>query len=85
MALTDRIEYDSITILVDGRMQVRRARVVVDTDGVTEVSRTFFRAVLEPGQNVSAYPAKVQALANFVWTPAVIAAYAAWKAAQPQS
>lgn len=80
MALTDRIEYDSITILLDGQMQVRRSRVVVDNDGVTEVMRTYFRVVLTPGQNIAAYPARVQSLCNFVWTPAIIAA---WQVAHP--
>lgn len=81
MAISERTEYDVITILADGQIQVRRARVIIDNDG-TEVARTFWRAVLEPGQNVSAYPARVQALCNFIWTPAVVAAYLAAKAAR---
>jgi hypothetical protein len=81
MAITDKIVYDSITILEDGQMQVRRTRVILDTD-LSEVSRTFFRTVLEPGQDVASYPARVRALCAFVWTPAVIAAYEAAKAAR---
>jgi hypothetical protein len=81
MPLTDRIDYDSITIKLDGQMEVRRSRIILDLDGVTEIARNYFRVVLFPGQNVSAYPARVQALCNFVWTPAVIAA---WQAAHPQ-
>ena len=82
MALTEKTVYDSLTILEDGQIMVRRARVVLDNDGVTEVSRTFWRAVLEPGQDVTSYPARVRALCGFVWTPAVIAAYEAAKAAR---
>lgn len=82
MALTERTDYDAITILLDGQMQVRRSRIVVDNDGVTEVARNYFRIVLEPGQDVTAYPARVRALCGFVWTPAVVAAYQAAKAAR---
>ena len=75
MALTDAIHFDSITILEDGQLQVRRSRVILD-NGV-EVTRSYFRVVLVPGQDVTAYPPRVQALCGFVWTPAVIAAYQA--------
>jgi hypothetical protein len=61
---------------------VRRSRVVIDNDGTTEVARTNFRTVLEPGQDVTSYPPRVRALCAFVWTPAVIAAYQAAKAAR---
>jgi hypothetical protein len=77
MAITDRITYDSITLLEDGQLQVRRSRVILDNDGVTEVARTHFRTVLVPGQDVSMYPARVRALCEFVWTPQVIAAFLA--------
>lgn len=77
MPLSERTDYDAITILMDGQLQVRRSRVVLDNDGVTEVARSYFRTVLVPGQDVTAYPPKVRALCAFVWTPAVIAAYQA--------
>lgn len=82
MPLTERTEYDAITILLDGQMQLRRSRVVVDLDGTTEIARNYFRVVLEPGQDVSSYPAKLRALCNFVWTPQVVADYLAAKAAR---
>lgn len=82
MALSEKTEYDAITILLDGQLQVRRSRIVVDNDGTTEIARTYFRTVLEPGQDVTTYPARVKALCNFVWTPQVIAAYQAAKAAR---
>lgn len=81
MALTERTEYDSITILLDGQMQVRRSRVIIDDDG-TEIARRYFRTVLVPGQDVTFYPARLRNLCAFVWTPAVIAAYQAAQAAQ---
>lgn len=64
----------------DGQIGWRRTRVILD--GTDVVAEKHVRVVLEPGQDVSAYPPKVRALCNFVWTPAVIAAYAAAKAAR---
>jgi hypothetical protein len=75
--MAERLEYDSLTILLDGQIQVRRSRVFLEADGVTEAARSYFRTVLVPGQDVTSYPARVQALCGFVWTPAVIAAYRA--------
>ena len=80
MALSDRVAYDSITILEDGVMHVRRARIILD-DGA-EVTRQYFRTVLEPGQDVSTYPTRIRNLCAFIWTPAVVSAYLAWKATQ---
>lgn len=82
MALTQKTEYDSITILLDGQIQIRRSRVVIDDDGITEISRTYWRKVLEPGEDVSSFPPRVRAICNFIWTPTVIAAYEAAKAAR---
>ena len=82
--LTERVSYDAITILEDGQIQLRRARVVLDTDGVTEIARTFHREVIEPGQSVATLPPRVRDICGAVWTPAVVATYAAQKAARNQ-
>lgn len=82
MALTQRTVYDSITILEDGQIQLRRARVILDDDGVTEISRQFHREVLEPGQDVATLPGRVRAVCNIVWTPQVIMDYETEKAAR---
>jgi hypothetical protein len=42
-----------------------------------EVSRTFYRHVLSPGDSIVNEDPKVQAIANAVWTEEVIAAYQA--------
>lgn len=81
MALSERIAYDSLTILEDGQIQVRRARVILDTDG-SEITRNFFRKVLEPGQDVSTFPVRVQAICTHIWTPQVVTDYLAAKAAR---
>ena len=60
-------------------ISVRTDTVIID-DGV-EVSRSFHRHVVAPGDDVSGESESVQATANALWTPEVIAA---WEAAQPE-
>jgi hypothetical protein len=67
--LTKTIVVGSIEILEDLRMQVRED-TVVDEDGV-EISRTFLRYVLTPGDDVSSRPQLVQDVANSIWPEAV--------------
>ena len=52
----------------------------VITDNGEEVSRPFHRHDVAPGDDVSGESESVQATANALWTPEVIAA---WEAAQP--
>jgi hypothetical protein len=71
--LTEQTVIDKIEILEDGQMQVRKARVVYD-DG-KEISRTFHREVLDPGKppaDMTEKDARVQAVAEAVWTPEVV-------------
>lgn len=78
MALTDKIKW-YVGITEDGVLEVRRSRIIVeDTKELTEL---LSRYSLEPGQDVTSQPAKIKALAAFLWTPAVIAAWQAKKAA----
>ncbi len=79
--ITQKTIFDMISILEDGQIQLRQARVIIDDDGVTEISRTFHRQVIVPGQDVTTFPPKIQQICNLIWTPAVIAAYLAAKAA----
>ena len=46
-----------------------------------KLNRSFHRKVLAPGDDVSGEDAKVQAVANAVWTDEVVAAYVAAQAA----
>ena len=80
MALTERIEISRREVLADGQIQVR-TDTVIERDGV-EVSRSFHRHVVVPGQDVSGEDASVQTVANAVHTDAVIAAYEAAVAAR---
>jgi hypothetical protein len=82
MALEKQIVVDLVETLELGVVQVRTATKIMD-DGV-EVSRTFHRHVVAPGQDYSQEDAKVQAICAAIQTPDVIAAYeAAVEAAQP--
>ena len=75
MALTETTKIDQIEIVENGSIQIRTA-TIIERDG-TEISRTFHRHVKHPGQDISNEDAKVQAVANAIWTAEVIAAYQA--------
>ena len=80
MALTERTVVSSREVLADGQIQVR-TDTVIERDGV-EISRSFHRHVVAPGDDVSGEDASVQTVANAVHTDAVIAAYRAAVAAR---
>jgi len=42
-----------------------------------QLSQTYHRTSLTPGQDITDQPANVQAICNAAWTPEVIAAYQA--------
>ena len=81
MALTERTVEDKIEIVGDYKhIQVRTA-TVIERDGV-EISRSFSRYVVSPGDDVSGESAEVQAIVAAVHTAEVIAAYEAHVASQ---
>jgi hypothetical protein len=80
MALTERDTEDKIEIIGDYRMIQVRTATVIERDGV-EISRSFHRHVCSPDEDVSGESTEVQAIAAAVWTDAVKAAYATFKAA----
>ena len=78
MALTEESFADKIEVTGDfSHVQVRTA-TVIKRDG-EEISRSFHRYVIQPGDDYSAEEAKVQAICTAVHTQDVIDAY---KAAQ---
>lgn len=77
MALTEDTVIDSIDVLLDGQIQVRRADRIF-RDGV-EVSHTFHRHVVSPGDDLSLEDPRVAEIGAVVHTAEVIAAF---KAAQ---
>jgi hypothetical protein len=74
VAVIDKIEVLSVT----GQIQVRQNNQIQDDTKNNEIiASSFERWVLNPGDDISAQDPKVQAIANTIWTPEVIAAYKA--------
>jgi len=73
MALTKEIVVDKIEVLEKGQIQVRAATRVLE-DG-TQLSSSFHRHVLAPGDDLSGQDARVSAIATATWTDEVITAY----------
>lgn len=75
MALTETTKVDQIEIVENGTIQIRTA-TIIQKDGI-ELARTHHRHTKAPGEDVSSEDAKVQVIANAIWTAEVIAAYQA--------
>lgn len=75
MALSKVTVVDQITVTENGTVLYREATRIME-DG-TQLSQTYHRTSLTPGQDLSGQPANVVAICNTVWTPEVIAAYEA--------
>jgi hypothetical protein len=73
MAITKQTAVDQITVCENGIVQVREATVITE-DG-KQISKTYHRTSLTPGQDLTGQPANVVAICNVAWTPEVIAAY----------
>jgi hypothetical protein len=71
--LTEQSIIDVINVLSQGQLEIRRADLVL-RDGV-EITRTYHRHCLKPGDELGNENERVVAVANAVWTPAVIEAY----------
>lgn len=66
---------DQITVTENGIILYREATKIIE-DGV-ELTKTYHRTSLTPGQDLTGQPANVAAIANTVWTDEVVAAYEA--------
>jgi hypothetical protein len=71
--LTKVVEIGIIEILQDRRMQVREDTVIIE-DG-KELSRTYFRYILNPGDDVTDKDQVIQDIAGVLWTQEVIDAW----------
>ena len=81
MTLEKIVFVDLIEVVENGCVQVRTKTAILE-DG-NQISGTFHRHVVAPGDDYSAEDAKVQAICAAVHTPEVVAAYqAALEAAQ---
>ena len=82
MALSKETVIDQITVTENGIVLYREATRILE-DGV-QLSQTFHRTSLTPGQDLTGQPEQVAAICNVAWTPEVIAAYEAQQAANQQ-
>ncbi len=73
MSLIETKAIDKIEVVGMGHLQVREATTIM-RDG-QEIAKTYHRWSFAPGDDVSAMPGNVQAIAQAAWTPEVIAAY----------
>ena len=72
MALTEDELVDSIDVLADGQIQVRKANRVF-RDGV-EISKSYHRHVVSPGDDLALEDPRVAEIGAVVHTEEVIAA-----------
>jgi len=79
MALEKVISVDRIEVLENGSMQVRTKTAILE-DG-KQISGTFHRHVVAPGDDYSAENARVKAICAATHTEAVVTAYKAAQAA----
>lgn len=75
MALTEKQIIDKIEIVENNSIQIRTSTIIEKDD--VEIARTYHRHSLSPGDNVSKEDARVQSIANAIWTDDVINSYKA--------
>ena len=75
MSLTKQAVIDQITVTENGIILYREATRIME-DG-KELSKTYHRSSLTPGQDLTGVPANVVAHCNTAWTAEVVAAYQA--------
>ena len=79
MALEKQTVVDQITVTENGIVLYREATRIME-DG-NQISQTYHRTSLTPGQDLTGQPSNVVAIAQAAWTAEVIAAYEAAQAA----
>jgi DNA-binding transcriptional LysR family regulator len=83
MSITKSTVVDQITVTENGIVLYREATRIME-DG-NQISQTYHRNSLTPGQDLTGIPANVAAICNVAWTAEVIAAYQAQVAAQAET
>ena len=73
--LTERTIFSLCETLPNGVLQVRLSDQILDGEKVK--ATTYRRYCLPPGSDLTGQPEQVVAIANAIWTPAAVAAYAA--------
>lgn len=80
MTLLEKKVIDKIEVLENNSIQIRTA-TIIEKDN-EEIAKTYHRHVINPGDELINEDAKVQSIANSIWTEEVILAY---KEAQTQA
>lgn len=75
--ITKEIIEDKIEIIGEYKCVQVRTATVIKEDGV-ELTRSFFRHTINPGEDISGQSPEVQGICNSVHTPEVLAAYNEW-------
>jgi DNA-binding transcriptional LysR family regulator len=83
MSLTKETVVDQITVTENGTVLYREATRIME-DG-KQLSQTYHRTSLTPGQDLTGQPVNVVAICNTAWTPEVISAYQAQQEANRPS
>jgi hypothetical protein len=73
MSLIKEKVVDQITVTENGIVLYREATRILE--GGVELSKTYHRSSLQPGQDLTDVPTNVAAIANVAWTPEIISAY----------
>jgi hypothetical protein len=73
MALLEKQIIDKIELTENNSIQVRTA-TIIEKNGA-ELTRSFHRHVVCPGDDITNQDAKVQAIAKAIWTKDVVLAY----------
>ena len=82
MSRTKSTVIDQISVTENGIVLYREATRIMENGN--QLSETYHRSSLTPGQDLTGIPANVVAICNVAWTAEVIAAYQAQVAAQTQ-
>jgi hypothetical protein len=73
MTIIKTTSVDQITVVENGVVFYREAtRIMEDSN---EISKTYHRLSLAPGQDLTDIPDNVSAICNVVWTADVVTAY----------
>jgi hypothetical protein len=73
MSLDKQTKIDRIEVVENGTVQVRQATIITE-DG-NQISRTYHRWCVTPGEDYSEQEQQVQDICKVLHTPEVIAAY----------
>ena len=82
MSLTKQVVIDKIEVVENGVVQVRQVTRIME-DG-QQLSSSYHRWSLAPGQDITDQPANIQAICQAAWTPEIVAAYKTQAAQTPQ-